>query len=585
VTRSSEFHTDVVIVGTGPTGSAAALALSTYGVKVYMVTRHGWVSNTPRAHITNQRTMEVLRDLDVSKEVTLYGSSWELMGDTLFTTSLASEELLRINAWGTGDDRHGAYVAASPEGMLDVTQPEMESVLLKNAAERGANLAFQTEYLSHIQDDDGVTVSFRNRISGHEYDVRARYLIGADGARSRVADDAGLPLVGDEARATTAYVQFNADLSHLVAHRPSILYWIASPSAQFGEIGMGLLRTVRPWTEWIAGWGHDPEAGPPDFSEESLLKRIHSMIGDSSVEVQVTATSTWLVNQAFAEVYSVGRVFCGGDAVHRHPPSGGLGSNTSIQDAFNLAWKLAYVINGHAHPSLLETYSDERAPIGRQIVDRANKSRREFAELNASFRSITPSEWPDGLLAKLGDPSPASAELRDALMKGLAIKNYEFNAHGVEMNQRYESGCVIQDAAEREIWPHDAELHYQPSTRPGAKLPHAWLVNQYGRRISTLDVVGRGKTTLITGISGRAWVEAVKRMDLPWLDSVTVGDLATRDLYRSWALVREVDEAGALLVRPDGYIAWRHAEAEWSEDDAEHKLRLCVDKLMAWSAK
>ncbi|MES2172281.1 MAG: FAD-dependent monooxygenase, partial [Actinomycetota bacterium] len=381
----ADFDTDVFIVGTGPTGATAALALATYGIRVQLITRYRWLSNTPRAHITNQRTMEVLRDLGIDGEIARYGSRWDLMGDTLFTTSLAGPEVARIRTWGTGDDRHGDYVKGSPVGMLDVPQPYLESVILKNAAERGANVVFNTEYLSHVQDADGVTVTLRDRLTDREYSVRARYLIGADGARSLVAEQLGLPIEGQMARATTAYVQFTADLTRFVEHRPSILYWITSPIAGYGEIGMGLLRAVRPWTNWIAGWGYDPELGEPDFSPESLRARISTLIGESGIEIELGQTSTWQVNQAYATRLSAGRVFCAGDAVHRHPPSGGLGSNTSVQDAYNLAWKLALVIRGDAAPSLLDTFTDERAPVAKQIVDRANLSRVEFGPFNAAI--------------------------------------------------------------------------------------------------------------------------------------------------------------------------------------------------------
>ena len=139
---TDEFDTDVLIVGTGPAGATAALALATYGISVQAVNRWNWLANTPRAHITNQRTVEVLRDLGVEAEVTKYATPWELMGDTLFATSLAGEEIARLRTWGTGDDRIGDYVKGSPCPLLDVPQPFMEPVLVNNAAARGASMLF-----------------------------------------------------------------------------------------------------------------------------------------------------------------------------------------------------------------------------------------------------------------------------------------------------------------------------------------------------------------------------------------------------------------------------------------------------------
>ena len=363
--RSTEFDADVLVVGTGPAGGAAALALATYGIRVHVVSKWNWLANSPRAHITNQRAAEVLRDLGVEDEARTYATPWGSMGDTLFTTSLAGEEIARLRTWGTGEERVGDYLSASPCAPMDVPQPYLEPILVNNAAARGASFSFNTEYLDHEQDDEGVTAHLQDRISGRRYSMRARYLLGADGARSLIVDQLGLQLEGQLARAATAYVLFHADLTRYAEHRPSILYWLMTPSAAYGEIGMGLLRAIRPWHTWIAGWGIDMNAGEPDLSVATVLAKVRSLVGDPELEIEIENTSIWYVNQAYATHYSSGRVFCGGDAVHRHPPSSGLGSNTSIQDAFNLAWKLAYVIQGYADDALLDSYSLERVPVGR----------------------------------------------------------------------------------------------------------------------------------------------------------------------------------------------------------------------------
>ena len=198
MSTTTNFDTDVLVVGSGPTGAVTALALATYGVRVHMVSKWNWLADTPRAHITNQRAMEVLRDLGIEDEVRKYATAWDQMGDTLFTTSLAGEEIARLRTWGTGDERHGDYVQGSPCPLLDLTQPLMEPLLVKNAAERGTTLAFNTEYLGHEQDADGVTVSLKDRLSGREYTLRARYLVGADGARAKIAGESVLPLVAPQ---------------------------------------------------------------------------------------------------------------------------------------------------------------------------------------------------------------------------------------------------------------------------------------------------------------------------------------------------------------------------------------------------
>ena len=244
-------------------------------------------------------------------------------------------------------------------------------------------------------------------------------------------------------------------------------------------------------------------------------------------------------------------MFCGGDAVHRHPPSSGLGSNTSVQDGHNLRWKLAYAVKGWSGPGLLESYSAERAPVGNQVVARANQSRLDYGPLNAAFRTQGQAEPVAAGLARLRDPGPDGVQAREALSGALERKNTEFNAQGVEMNQRYESSAVIPEPdTGEEVWEQDPGLYLQATSRPGAKLPHVWLVNAGGGKVSTLDVTQKGKFSLVTGLSGQAWATAASKLDLPYLRTVVIGAKGTDDLYHDWHRAREIDEAGALLVRP-----------------------------------
>jgi 2,4-dichlorophenol 6-monooxygenase len=186
--------------------------------------------------------------------------------------------------------------------------------------------------------------------------------------------------------------------------------------------------------------------------------------------------------------------------VHRHPPSSGLGSNTSIQDAFNLAWKLAYAVKGWAGPGLLESYSAERAPV----VARANQSRLDYGPINAAFRTQGQADPVAAGLAKLRDPGPGGVQARETLIAAIEHKNTEFNAQGTELNQRYESSAVIPEPdAGEEVWKRDGSLYLQATTRPGAKLPHVWLVDAGGGQVSTLDVTQKGKFSLVTACPAR----------------------------------------------------------------------------------
>ncbi|GAB2742461.1 FAD-dependent monooxygenase [Salinifilum aidingensis] len=578
------YDTDVLVVGAGPAGGSAALLLATYGVRTTLVNKYGWVANTPRAHITNQRTMEVLRDLGVEGEAVQQGTPPELMGDTVLCTSLAGDEIGRIRSWGTGERSATEYGAASPCTMLDLPQTHLEPILVARAAARGAAVRMDTEFLSLEQDAGGVTARFRDRVRCDEFTLRARYLIGADGARSRVAEQIGLPLVGQEGKAGSMNIVFEADLSHHVAHRPSVLYWIMRPGAHTGGIGMGLVRMVRPWHKWMVTWGYDIDDPPAELGEHEAREIVHDLLGDPGIPVTITDRSLWTVNHNYAAEYSSHRVFCAGDAVHRHPPSNGLGSNTSVQDAYNLAWKLAAVISGHAGPGLLETYGAERAPVGRQIVERANLSRDQFGPVFEALgiSGEVDDETITAGLAACREKTEEGEKRRRALREAIELKNYEFNAHGVELNQRYRSSAV-RGADDEEKWIGDPELHHQPTTRPGAKLPHVWLVDENGIRKSTLDLVGGGHFTVVTGLSGAAWQSATQfcqdRFGLP-VRLVTIDGPGARDAYGDWHRTAEIGERGCLLVRPDCYIAWRCSTAPRTHDEAQEQLHAALAAVL-----
>jgi 2,4-dichlorophenol 6-monooxygenase len=551
--------TDVLIVGTGPAGGAASLFLSSYGVDNIVLTRYGWTANTPRAHITNQRTIELMRDMGIEDQVTNKGTEHALMGQTAFCTSLAGEEIGRIRTWGTHPQRLADYTEASPTLPCDLPQTLFEPILVTTAASRGARLRFDTEYVSLEQDEDGVTATVRDRLSGETYQIRAKYLIGADGGRSKVAQDIGLPMAGSMDIEGSMNIVFEADLSKYVAHRPSVLYWVLQPGAQIGGIGAGLVRMVRPWNEWLIVWGYDINQPAPVVDEAMATEIVHNLVGDDTIEVKLKGTSVWSVNHMYAEQASAGRVFCMGDAIHRHPPSNGLGSNTSIQDAYNLAWKLALVVKGQAGPELLDTYDEERLPIAQQIVDRANKSRTQFGQIFHAL-GMTP-DAPEGrTIDSRKDDTPAGAAQREELRKAIELKDYEFNAHGVELGQRYKSGAVIPDGTDEPAYDRDPELYYHPTTWPGARIPHAWLTRGTDT-VSTLDVVGKGRFTLLTGIGGEAWVKAAKVVAEQTgidLEPVVIGPgRELDDLYGDWARLREITDTGCLVVRPDAHIAFR----------------------------
>ncbi|MFY2791516.1 FAD-dependent oxidoreductase [Rhodococcus sp. MALMAid1271] len=579
---SSVVETDVLIVGSGPAGGSAALLLSTLGIPNIMITKYRWTANTPRAHITNQRTMEIFRDLGIAEQVLAEATPHELIGDTVFCTSIAGEEIGRIRTWGTGADREADYRLASPCSTVDIPQTFLEPILVKNATMRGTHAQFSTEYLSHVQDADGVDVSVVDRLTGNHYTIRAKYLIGADGARSAVAADIDLPYHGAMDVAGSMNITFKADIAEYVGHRPSVLYWVIQPGSNVGGIGAGLVRMVRPWNEWLVVWGFDITEPPPVVDEAAAVEIVRSLLGMPELHVEITGTSLWGNNEMYATELQKGRVFCVGDAIHRHPPSNGLGSNTSIQDSYNLAWKLAAVLNGHAGEALLDTYSTERAPVAQRIVERAGRSSREFAGLFDAL-GVTDAKTEEEMIERINERkanTPAGAAKRSALAAAMATKHYEFNAHGVELGQFYKSSAIVSDG-ELPDPERDRDLYHQVSTLPGSHLPHAWVGDHRHKR-AMLDLAPYTRFTLVTGVAGSDWASAADtighELGVP-IETVVIGPgREVTDLYFDWARLREVTESGALLVRPDKHICWR---ADELVSDAEYALRRALTAVLA----
>ncbi|MFG3513226.1 FAD-dependent oxidoreductase [Streptomyces bobili] len=579
---SSVVETDVLIVGSGPAGASAALFLSTLGVDNIVITKYRWTANTPRAHITNQRAMEIFRDMGIEDQVLADATPHHLVGDTVFCTSIAGEEIGRIHTWGTHPAREADYQLASPCLVVDIPQTYLEPILVKNATVRGTQARFSTEYVSHAQDADGIDVLARDRLTGAEYTIRAKYLIGADGARSKVAADIGLPYEGEMDIAGSMNITFKADIEAYVGHRPSVLYWVIQPGANVGGIGAGLVRMVRPWNEWLIVWGYDVNDEPPVVDEASATQIVRDLLGMPDIDVEITGTSLWGNNEMYAKHLQNGRVFCAGDAVHRHPPSNGLGSNTSIQDSYNLAWKLALVLRGQADPSLLDTYSAERAPVAERIVRRANRSSREFVQF-FEVLGLLDATTEDEMVAAIEERkanTPEGAAKRAALVDAMELKNYEFNAHGVDLGQHYRSAAVVSDGSSLPEPLRDPDLYYEMSTVPGSHLPHAW-VGDTMRRTAMMDLAPYDRFTLVTGIAGEEWAPVADKVahefGIP-LATVVIGPgQEVTDLYYDWAKLREVDESGVVLVRPDKHIAWRSMTMP---EDPEDALRTAMRHIL-----
>ncbi|RHZ50596.1 uncharacterized protein CDV56_104150 [Aspergillus thermomutatus] len=584
-TTDGIIKTEFLVVGAGPAGAALACFLASYDLQGIMISAAPGTAHTPRAHITNLAALECLRDIGLDKEVNKVASSGERhMLHTRWCYSMAGEEFARIYSWGNDPRRKGDYQMASPCSPVDLPQTLLEPILVRHATWQGFTTRFDTTLLSFKEEGKYITASVRDNLSHAEYLIRTKFLFGADGARSQIVRQLNLPLSVQPGQGVAINVLVKADLTHLMAYREGNLHWVMQPDREHPSFGwMGIVRMVKPWNEWMfilfPEKGHSPKT---PVSREEYLRRVRDFIGDDT-PAEILDVSTWYINEIVAERYSQGKIFCLGDAVHRHPPLNGLGSNTCIQDAFNLAWKIAYVHRGLAAPSLLETYSTERQPVGHSIVTRANQALRDHHGIWSALGMLENDvEARCKALHELRQPTAAGQQRRRTLREAVTLTSHEFHGLGVEMNQRY-AGMGVYDADEVQSYrlpgraAEDPVLYHEPSTYPGCRLPHVWLNTAVpGELVSTIDLAGHGAFVLFTGIGGGNWKQAARhvadRLSVP-MRSYSIGFRQDwEDVYFEWERVREVKETGAVLVRPDRYVAWRAVGSLGGVEACERKL-------------
>lgn len=582
----AKFHieVDVLVVGAGPAGASTALFLGKHGISALMISRNRGSADTPRAHIVNQRTMEVFRDAGLEADCLAAASPPTEIANTFFLRGLAGEELARQWAWGNNPSRMGDVLSASPCTFVDLPQTKMEPILLAEVTRQGVDVRFETELASFEQDEEGVTARLLDRITQQEVLVRCKYLVGADGANSRVVKELGLPLVGQGGLGTAYNVLCDMDLAAYTTHRKGSLYLILQAGVA-AWAGVVVFRMVRPWNKWLVSIFVPPNYSGPEATAEQIVERIRVAIGDSAgaeVPINVQSVSKWSINDIHAERISLGRVHCMGDAIHRHPPGAGLGSNTCVQDGFNLAWKLAFVLKGSAHPRLLESFNDERQPVAKQIVARANLSMWQANGLADFLGACLFSVQTEAEVnAKL-----ATSEGRVALRQQLLDTRYNGEGHGVELTRNYRSHAIVEDGTSVPVQHDDPDLYYHPSTRPGSSLPHGWLVQrQAGPLRSTLDLAGKCQFHLFSSHGGQAWRDAAQQVSQA--TGVEIGvtligaGLEYEDPYLDWSKVRGIEDAGCVLVRPDLIVGWRCAQMP-SEPAA--MLHQVMSSILGWTA-
>ncbi len=537
----------LLIVGAGPVGMTASILLARQGMKNLVVDRRPGPHRAPQAHVVNPRTLEILRGAGLDTAVLRAQATPREDGSHVaWVTTLAGTELGRLPYEQQGDET----LAHTPTPLLNLSQHRLEPVLLSHLRTHElADLRYRQEWTALEQDAEGVTARIRDLEQGGEWEVRSRWLLAADGAGSRLRKALGIEMVGPDRLQSFVMIHFEANLRALVRQRPAILYWTVDPECPGAFVAHDIDRT------WVFMHAYDPDRQPIEsFTEAACAAIVRRAIGPADVDLVIRDVSPWTMTAQVAARYRSGRVFLIGDSAHRFPPSGGMGMNTGLQDAHNLAWKLRAVADGWADVALLDTYEAERRSVAQRNADQSLVNAMKMLEL---FADLGISEDVAASRAAL-EVNLADAAGRERVERAIARQQDHFDMLGLQLGIGYEAGALVPDGSDPPA-PENPVRDYVPTTRPGSRLPHAW-VERAGTRCSLLDLVASEGFTLIAAEGGAGWVEAATKCTAVPLRCVLAGRDFT-DPGGHWARVCEIGAEGALLVRPDQHVAWRTVTA------------------------
>lgn len=527
----------ILIVGGGPTGLTLSILLSRFGVESLLVERDETTCTHPRAHVVNTRSMEIFRSLGVAEAVRECALSPEQMSGVRWVTSLAGTEIAALRRHG--DEKSVARrLAASPQVACSCAQDRIEPLLADEATRGPGELRFSSELVDFSQDADRVVATIR---SGRAVEtIECDWLIACDGAASPAREQLGVSMEGVGAMGQVVGIYFHADLSPWIESRPAVLYWTID--TEFPATFIALDGKER----WALHVWFPPQGSLDDFTPERCARIARRAIG-AEIEVDVRSVKPWTMTGDVAREYRVGRVFLAGDAAHRFPPTGGLGMNTGVQDAHNLAWKLAGVVQGWADESLLNSYESERKPVARSNCDWSVDNARGIASV------VGPGAMHHAQRLENGDVT-----LRDLSAEIQALIDREaghFDALGRDLGFVYGPDAVIPDASSSPTL-EDSDRNYLPSARPGARAPHLWLERD-GKQISSLDLFNDQFTLLTVPERADAWKRATAGAQPP----ITIEAIGAEivDPSQSWRELYGIRD-GAVLVRPDGHVVWRSAD-------------------------
>ncbi len=515
----ADHEVPVLIVGGSLVGMSTALLLGYHGVPALAVEHHRGTAIHPRAAQVTQRTMEIFRQVGLEPIIReRSGEQFVQDGAIMAVETLAGRELAYFIA-----NLNEGIRDVSPSERVFISQSLLEPLLKSRALELGATLRFGTDVVAFEQDAGGVTATLRDRDTGREDTVRATYMVAADGAHSRVRETLNIRVMGRGVFSRSVTIYFRADVVRLLRGRNLSVIYVNHPELR------GFFRFEKPFDRGflaVNGLG-DPARPITDvatgLTDERCLAWVRLALGDPDIPVEIENVMPWSATADVAERLQDRRVFLAGDAAHVMPPNGGFGGNTGVQDAHNLAWKLAMVLRGEASTDLLRTYGAERQPVG------------AFTTEQAYTRYVTrtaPYLGTEGL-------EPAVDDLN------------------VELGYLYQSTAVPGDGGDA------TSLHEHPRDsrgRPGARAPHVWMDGP--ERLSTLDLFGR-RFVLVAGADAGPWCDAAGaagralglEIDIQRLDRTLGGpEGAVASTYG-------LTPAGASLVRPDGFVGWRSAGA------------------------
>lgn len=550
-----DIHVPALIVGGGPVGLVTSLALSQYGVESLLVEQRDVVTDHPKATVINARSAEVLRALHVDDKLRPHALAVD--GDTGITwvTRLNGRQLGRLLPFND-PAKLVRILGESPTVSAVCPQDVLEPVLLTEASARpGADVRFGWRMAAFTQDERGVRAQITDTATGFQQTVTADYLVAADGASSAVRKQLNIPMRGIDPLGHQIGIYFHGDLTPYVGHRPSILFWVVNPDV------CGVLITLNGTDKWLLNVTYWPQIGQSadDYDSARCLQLVRDAVGVADFPADIVAIRPWLMTAEVAESYRSGRVFLTGDAAHRFPPTGGFGMNTGIQDAHNLAWKLAAVLSGWGDDALLDTYQTERRPVAVFNTDKSVDNAIKMANT--------------GIPITTGSTAAAAVErddtegraVRHQIAAGIEDQRDHFEFRGQELGFMYDTGALVPDGSPR---PAVEILQYHPNARPGSRAPHLWLTAQ-GQQISTLDLFTDGPVVL-TGPQGNRWrqlaLQASQATGVP-IRTIVIGDDAVEQVPGSFLDHYGITSTGAVLVRPDGHVAWRAATDTDSEAD------------------